>query len=62
VDDNWMEPKRAANGSLVFRADKFPRGMKVLADHAHKKGLKFGICECDSCRSHSASCATVWAA
>ena len=43
VDDNWMEKTRAANGSLVYRADKFPRGMKVLADHAHSKGLKFGI-------------------
>ena len=38
-----MEPKRAANGSLVYRADKFPRGIKPLADYAHSKGLKFGI-------------------
>lgn len=38
-----MEPKRAANGSLVYRADKFPRGIKHLADYAHSKGLKFGI-------------------
>ncbi len=38
-----MEPKRAANGSLIYRADKFPRGIKPLADYAHSKGLKFGI-------------------
>jgi alpha-galactosidase len=43
VDDNWMEPHRDVNGSLVIRKDKFPNGMKYLADHAHSKGLKFGI-------------------
>ena len=44
VDDNWMEPKRDLDGNLQYRKDKFPRGMKFLADHAHSKGLKFGIC------------------
>lgn len=43
VDDNWMEPTRDADGNLQTRKDKFPRGMKYLADYAHGKGLKFGI-------------------
>lgn len=38
-----MEPNRDVNGSLVYRKDKFPRGIKPLADYAHSKGLKFGI-------------------
>jgi len=37
------ESARDASGSLVYRADKFPRGIKFLADYAHAKGLKFGI-------------------
>ena len=40
-----MEPKRAKDGSLVVRKDKFPNGMKALADYAHSKKLKFGICK-----------------
>jgi alpha-galactosidase len=43
VDDNWMEPTRDSAGNLQYRKDKFPRGIKYLADHAHSKGLKVGI-------------------
>ena len=43
VDDNWMEKTRDAEGNLQYRKDKFPNGIKVLADHAHSKNLKFGI-------------------
>ena len=45
VDDNWMEKTRDAQGNLQVRKDKFPHGMKYLADYAHSKGLKFGICQ-----------------
>jgi alpha-galactosidase len=43
IDDNWMEPTRDADGNLQTRKDKFPSGIKHLADYAHAKGLKLGI-------------------
>ena len=43
IDDNWMEPTRDPEGNLITRKDKFPRGIKFLADYAHGKGLKLGI-------------------
>ena len=41
--------------TLHFRKDKFPSGVKYLADYAHSKGLKFGAhvasstCFCSVC-------------
>lgn len=32
-----------AAGNIVVNAEKFPSGMKALADYVHGKGLKFGI-------------------
>lgn len=43
IDDNWMEPTRDTAGNLQVRKDKFPRGIKFLADYAHTKGMKLGI-------------------
>jgi hypothetical protein len=43
IDDNWEMPTRDADGNLQVRRDKFPRGIKYLADYAHGKGLKLGI-------------------
>merc|ERR1719410_1347179 len=43
LDDNWMEATRDAGGNLVYRANRFPRGIKYLADYAHSRGIKFGI-------------------
>lgn len=30
-------------GMCVVNPERFPKGIKVLADYAHKKGLKFGV-------------------
>jgi alpha-galactosidase len=42
IDDCWQE-KRDAHGSIVPYADRFPNGIKAVADYVHSKGLKFGI-------------------
>ena len=41
-DDGWME-KRSPDGRIVPFKDKFPNGLKPLADYIHSKGLKFGV-------------------
>jgi alpha-galactosidase len=43
LDDCWMARERDAEGRLVPDPEKFPSGMKALADHVHERGLKFGI-------------------
>ncbi len=42
IDDCW-QVSRAADGSIVVDPDRFPSGMKPLADYVHSKGLKFGV-------------------
>jgi alpha-galactosidase len=42
IDDCWHGP-RDANGFITADAQRFPSGMKVLADYIHSLGLKFGI-------------------
>jgi alpha-galactosidase len=42
IDDCW-HGKRDANGFITADPEKFPSGMKALADYIHSKGLKFGI-------------------
>lgn len=42
VDDCW-HGERDANGFIHENREKFPSGMKALADYIHSKGLKFGI-------------------
>ncbi|KAF0094840.1 MAG: alpha-galactosidase [Puniceicoccaceae bacterium 5H] len=46
VDDGWEALERDENGQLVPDPEKFPSGMKALADYVHSKGLKFGIHNC----------------
>ncbi len=46
VDDGWEALKRDEQGNLVPDPEKFPNGMKALADYIHSKGLKFGIHNC----------------
>lgn len=46
LDDGWMEMKRDAQGNLVPHREKFPNGIKVVADYVHSKGLKFGLYNC----------------
>ena len=42
IDDCW-HGKRDENGFITADAQKFPSGIKALADYVHSKGLKFGI-------------------
>lgn len=46
IDDCWSLKERDAYGRLVADPDKFPNGMKALADYIHSKGLKFGMYSC----------------
>ena len=46
IDDTWSMKQRNANGDLVPDPEKFPSGMKALADYLHSKGFKFGIYSC----------------
>ncbi|KAK3914539.1 Alpha-N-acetylgalactosaminidase [Frankliniella fusca] len=45
VDDCWLEKERSFSGQLVADRQRFPSGMRSLADYVHAKGLKFGIYE-----------------
>lgn len=45
IDDCW-QVDRDENGEIVVDKDRFPHGMKYLADYVHSKGLKFGIYSC----------------
>ncbi len=42
IDDCW-QVSRDTNGTIVPDPQRFPSGMKALADYVHAKGLKFGI-------------------
>jgi alpha-galactosidase len=46
LDDGWMAKERDKDGNLVPDPQKFPRGIKVVADYVHSKGLKFGLYNC----------------
>ncbi|KAI8995307.1 alpha-galactosidase [Trametes punicea] len=44
VDDCWQAPARdPSTGAPVADPDKFPNGIKDVADKVHSMGLKFGI-------------------
>jgi alpha-galactosidase len=45
IDDCW-QVSRDENGEIVPDKDRFPHGIKYLADYVHSKGLKFGIYSC----------------
>jgi alpha-galactosidase len=42
IDDCWHGP-RDASGFITADPQKFPSGIKALADYVHSKGLRFGI-------------------
>ncbi len=42
IDDCW-QTSRDKDGNIIADAQKFPSGIKALADYIHAKGLKFGI-------------------
>ena len=42
IDDCWQVSRDQA-GNIVPDPERFPSGMKALADYVHSKGLKFGL-------------------
>lgn len=46
IDDCWSLKERDKDGRLVADPEKFPHGMKAVADYIHSKGLKFGMYSC----------------
>lgn len=42
IDDCWQKT-RSADGTIQADPDRFPSGIKALADYIHNKGLKFGL-------------------
>lgn len=42
IDDCWQK-SRDADGNIQPDPERFPSGMKALADYVHSKGLKFGL-------------------
>ncbi|MDO3387552.1 glycoside hydrolase family 27 protein [Gilvimarinus sp. SDUM040013] len=42
IDDCW-HGERDAKGNIQVNKERFPSGMKALADYVHSKGLKLGI-------------------
>ncbi len=51
IDDCWSLRERGADGRIVADPEKFPHGMKYLADYVHSKGLKFGMYSCAGTRT-----------
>ncbi|HEY3476429.1 MAG TPA: glycoside hydrolase family 27 protein [Anaerolineales bacterium] len=44
IDDCWcVKDRRDGNGDLIPDPEKFPNGMKALADYVHSKGFNLGI-------------------
>jgi len=46
IDDCWALKERDSKDRLVPNPEKFPDGMKAVADYVHSKGLKFGMYSC----------------
>jgi alpha-galactosidase len=42
IDDCW-QVRRDEKGAIVPDPDRFPSGMKALADYVHAQGLRFGL-------------------
>ena len=42
IDDGWTEQERDENGRLVPNREKFPHGIKYIADYIHSKALPSG--------------------
>lgn len=43
LDDCWANWQRDKDGNLMPNPERFPHGIKVLADYAHSKGMKLGL-------------------
>ena len=51
IDDCWSRRERDAAGRLQPDPEKFPDGMRPLADFIHSKSLKFGMYSCCGTRT-----------
>ena len=51
IDDCWSLKERDPEGRLVADPEKFPSGIKALADYIHEKGFKFGMYSCCGTRT-----------
>ena len=63
IDDIWALKERDADGKLVPDPEKFPHGMKYIADYLHERGLKFGMYSCAgylTCAGYPASYEHEW--
>lgn len=54
IDDCW-QVMRSPNGTINSDPERFPGGMKALADYIHSRGLKFGVCAYYSVGTFSSS-------
>jgi alpha-galactosidase len=43
LDDCWADWQRDSNGNLYANPQRFPHGIKAIADYVHAHGLKFGL-------------------
>jgi alpha-galactosidase len=43
IDDCWANWQRDPQGNLMPNPERFPGGIKALADYIHSKGLRFGL-------------------
>jgi alpha-galactosidase len=43
IDDCWANWQRDSQGNLKPNPERFPSGIKALADYIHSKGLRFGL-------------------
>ena len=58
IDDTWTEQRRDKNHHLIPDLEKFPNGIKPIADYLHQRGLKLGIYSCVgsmTCTKHPGS-------
>ena len=51
IDDCWSMKERNRKGELEADPEKFPHGIKALADYVHEKGFKLGIYSCCGTRT-----------
>jgi hypothetical protein len=60
IDDCWsIKDRRDGNGDLIPDPEKFPNGIKALADYVHEKGFKLGIYS-DAARRPARATRAVW--
>ncbi len=51
IDDCWSMRERDQQGNLTADPEKFPHGMKYVADYVHAKGFKLGLYACCGVRT-----------